>query len=909
MLFATSLAGTWSFALDPDHRGLKEAWFGRELDDTIALPGSVDEARKAPANPDGTMAHLSRRHPYVGRAWYGRSFEVAAEAAGLYHQLVLERPHGEVTVWLGGIKIGRDRSLSTEHRFLLGKLAAGPHRLVLMIDNERVEAVGEAITHAGMENVAHSNTDHTQTNWNGVVGSLRIEASVGAISRVAIHAPTRRARIDIELDGFDTDIHYPTFWTRDAGDRLVLRFRLASVAEPLVIERPVTIRSGFTPVSIDVDLPEATGLWDEFSPVVHRLDVEWSRGGVPVDRNETSFGIRSFTRDGRRLRLNGRAVFLRGTLDCCIFPLTGYPPCDVDGWRKVYSTVQAYGLNHVRFHSYCPPEAAFVAADEMGVLLHVETPVWAVLGSDPNLDRFIHEESERIVRAYGNHPSFVMMAVGNEPHGPGLHAFLSRWVAHWTEADPRRLYTGCSGWPTIAEADYASKPEPRSQRWGEGLAGRLNAQALETMTDWSAYRDAVDMPLVTHEMGQWCVFPNLDEIEKYRGVVEARNFARVRDDLAAKGMLDLARDFLVASGSLQTKLYKEDIESALRTRDLAGIQLLGLQDFPGQGTALVGVVDAFWDQKPYVSPEAFREFCAPVVPLVRSERFVATRGEPIRAAVEVAQFGPADIEDAVLRWSLADDSGTVIDQGEIRARRLTTGDLHRIADLAIETSALAQGRYELLLELAGTGYRNRWGYWIFEKASGAVPLEIVADLNEAVLSRIEAGETIVWSPDPKAIRQDSILGFTTVFWNTLWTRRQPPHTLGLLIDQDHPIFSAFPSGRASDWHWWELVHGRAALDLCGLGLSPIVRVIDDWNSNRDLALLAECRIGRGRLVISAIDLASDLDRRPVASAMRHALAQHLVRDREERQPAILDRKSVLDWSDDLMTRGGLDLRS
>lgn len=900
MLFETSLAGTWSFALDPDHRGLKEAWFDRDLDDTIALPGSVDEARKAPANPEATMAHLSRRHPYVGRAWYGRSFEVATE--GLYHQLVLERPHGEVTAWLDGVKIGRDRSLSTEHRFLLGRLAAGPHRLVLMIDNERVEAVGEAITHAGFENVAHSNTDHTQTNWNGVVGSLRIEASAGAIGRVAIHAPTRRARIDIELDAFDADIHHPTFWSGEAEDRLTLRFRLAGIAEPLVVEQPVTIRSGFTPISISVDLPEDAGLWDEFSPTVHRLDVEWSRNGAPVDRREARFGIRAFTRDGRRLRLNGRAVFLRGTLDCCIFPLTGYPPCDVDGWRKVYSAVKAYGLNHVRFHSYCPPEAAFVAADEAGVLLHVETPVWAVLGSDPNLDRFIHEESERIVRAYGNHPSFVMMAVGNEPHGPGLHAFLSRWVAHWTEADPRRLYTGCSGWPTIAEADYASKPEPRSQRWGEGLAGRLNAQALETMTDWSAYRDAVDMPLVTHEMGQWCVFPNLDEIEKYRGVVEARNFIRVRDDLAEKAMLGLARDFLMASGSLQTKLYKEDIESALRTKDFAGIQLLGLQDFPGQGTALVGVVDAFWDEKPYVSPAAFREFCAPVVPLVRSERFVVTRGEPILATVEMAQFGPADIEGGVLRWSLDDEHGKAAAQGEIRAPSLATGDLHRLGDLRIETDALAQGRYELLLELAGTGYRNRWSYWVFAAVGNAAPLDIVPDLDEAILRRIETGETIVWSPDPKAIRQDSILGFTTVFWNTLWTRRQPPHTLGLLIDRDHPIFSAFPSGRTSDWHWWELVHGRAALDLGGLGLSPIVRVIDDWNSNRDLALLAECRIGRGRLVISGIDLASDLDRRPVASALRHALARHLASSPQERQPAALDRDTVLDWSAALMTR-------
>ena len=301
------------------------------------------------------------------------------------------------------------------------------------------------------------------------------------------------------------------------------------------------------------------------------------------DRVATSFGIRSFTAGDKRFHLNGRPVFLRGTLDCCIFPLTGYPPTDPDGWRKAFGTVQAYGLNHVRFHSWCPPEAAFAVADELGLLLHIETPVWPVLGQDPALDRYIHAEAERIVAAYGNHPSFVMLAVGNEVHGAGLHAFLERFVAEWKARDPRRLYTGGSGWPTTQRADFASKPEPRNQRWGEELDGRLNARALETRTDWSTWCDSVPMALVSHETGQWCVYPNLAEIEKYTGVLEARNLMTVRDDLAARGRFAEAGALLMASGRLQTKLYKEEMEAALRTRGFAGTQLPRPAGFPGAG--------------------------------------------------------------------------------------------------------------------------------------------------------------------------------------------------------------------------------------------------------------------------------------------------------------------------------------
>ena len=894
MLFSIPLEGQWSFALDPDNKGEAEHWFARDLSDTITLPGSVDEAKKTPLTTGGTMAHLSRRHPYVGKAWYARSFDIAPGNEDHFYHVALERPHGEVNVWIDGYKLGRDDSLSTANRLLIGKLKPGTHSIVLMIDNGRFEAVGEAIIRDNpiMGDVAHSTTDHTQTNWNGVVGYLRIEAARASIARVDVFSPTREITLKIELDAFDSDTRFPTFWTEPHNDELSVEFHLHGQPNPIKLGTSLSITSAFTRATLTYALPENAALWDEFDPVVHRVRVTWLRDGVPQDVRDVDFGIRHFARTGRRLTLNGRPVFLRGALDCCIFPLTGYPPTDHDGWRKVFGTAKAYGLNHIRYHSYCPPKAAFEVADELGLLLHVESPVWPVLGADPSLDRFIHAEAERIIRDYGNHPSFVMFCVGNEVNGSGLHAFLERFIEDWKARDDRRLYTGGSGWPTIERADYISKPEPRNQRWGENLAGRLNARALETWTDWSDWRDSVPMPFVSHETGQWCVFPDLAEIDKYTGVLEARNFAQVRDDLDAKGLLPLANHYLLASGALQAQLYKEELEAALRTRDFAGTQLLGLQDFPGQGTALVGVVDAFWDEKPYITPDQFREFCAPIVPLIRAKSFVLSPGDSFAAEVQLAHYGPLDLDGARLTWSLLAD-GQTMRTGNLTSGPLATGTLHDVGTIEFAAAGLpTPARFELVVSLDGTDYRNRWSLWTMA-AEAPAPLPIVTTLDQATLDRIANGETIVFAPPPDAMQPNSVIGHTAAFWNTLWTGGQQPHTLGLLNDTAHAVFQHFPADSHTDWHWWELTFHRRAFDMAGLPARAVVRVVDDWNTNRDLQLLSELRIGSGRLILCGFDLASDLGSRPVARTFRQALARYLAQPDADAPQASPD--AVLLW--------------
>lgn len=869
MLTRLDLSGTWSFALDPAGVSRKHDWVPLEgISDTIQLPGSVDQAEKTPLTTTTTMAYLSRKHPYVGKAWYQRVITISEAQAGQFHWLFLERPHGQVELFVDGIKTGRDESLSTPNRFFIGQLVAGTHVITLLIDNDRFEAVGDSDLPRNPD-IAHSKSDHTQTNWNGIVGRIELQSQGAGIARLNVFAPSRSVRVELELEAYDSHHRTPTFWEGEHNDVLRLTFCLKDIAEPLVIERKVEIASALANIAIEAELPEAARFWDEFDPVIHHLEAEWLRDGVALDRSGTDFGIRSVTTKGRNILLNGRRIFLRGTLDCSIFPLTGYPPTDKAGWYKVMGTAKDYGLNHIRFHSYCPPKAAFEVADELGFFLHIETPIWAFLGSDPALDRYIRVEAERIVAEYGNHPSFMMLTVGNEVFGGRMHAFLERFVEDWRRQDNRRLYNGGSGWPTTARAQYISKPEPRSHRWGEGMDSRLNARPFETRTDWSGWVQSVPMALVSHEVGQWCVYPDLNEIEKYSGVVEARNFVQVRDDLAAKGLLGQAASFTRNSGALQLMLYKEDVEAALRTPDFAGFQLLGLQDFSGQGTALVGVVDAFWDRKSYVTPEQFREFCAPTVPLLRADGFVTRKGDAFVADLQIAHFGADMLAAGTVKIMVLDDEGTQRGEWELSFPALPTGTLTDVGRIEIPTSGFPDGLYQVRLE--GSGFANRYELAVLS-ANEATPLDIVHVLDSSTLARIEDGDTVVFAPSPDSVKPNAELGHTVVFWNTLWTGGQPPHTLGLVNDLDHPVFSTFPALEHTSWHQWELTHGRRAFDVSGLPTRHLVRVIDDWNMNRDLALVAEIQIGKGRLLLCAVDIESALNERLVSAKLRASLS-------------------------------------
>ena len=902
------LAGTWACQLDREDRGEAQTWFAQELSGVIMLPGvltaqgfgdPVSMQTKWTGNLSRTWTSdpyykqyqtpgnfkmpfwLQPDRHYVGAAWYQRQIEVPKNWQGKRITLFLERPHWKTTVWIDGRALGSKDSLGTPHVYELGADATpGKHQLTIRVDNRMIVDVG---------NNAHSVSDHTQGNWNGIAGHIELRATdpvwIDDV-RVYPNIQDKTARVSVSLGNLTGKAGNGKLTVSSFRSQIANSDPTGDAARKRLLV-PISWTAAGTTAEFTYKMGDDCQLWDEFRPVLYRMVISLAGGSTGVgyqDEASVTFGMRQISTEGTRIAVNGRPTFLRGTLECCIFPLTGHPPLDVDSWKRIIRICKAHGLNHIRFHSWCPPEAAFIAADEEGFYYHVECSAWATVGDGGPFDQWLYRESEAMIRAYGNHPSFTFMAYGNEPGGKNQNRFLGDFVSYWKKRDPRRLYTSAAGWPLLPENDYYSTPAPRVQQWGQGVQSRVNAKPPETMTD---YREFVELhknaPVVSHEIGQWCVYPNLDEMTKYKGLLKARNFEVFQDQLERNGMLHQAHRFLMASGKLQALLYKEDIESALRTPGFGGFQLLDLHDFPGQGTALVGVLDPFWGPKGYITAGQYRRFSGPMVPLARLERRIFESGDLVRARIELAQFGPADLEDVTPMWAIRGPAG-IVAEGSLPQQTIKTGTLSTLGELQAKLPN-AEKAQKLNLEVAirGTEAANDWDLWVFPKSAPTEPASdilVTREMNEAALEHLNRGGKVLLVPLPQAIRNDErhpiTMGFSSIFWNTVWTDWQPPHTLGVLCDPNHPALEQFPTEYHSNWQWWELIHQSAPFILTShRGLQPVVQVIDDWVTARKLALVFEARVGNGKLLACSCDLVSDLDQRPVARQMRHSLLAYM----------------------------------
>ena len=888
------LSGPWHYELDRENTGVTQRWFARSLGPTINLPGTLPEngigdsvsvdtkwtggifdrsyftapeyaAYRAPGNIKVPF-WLQPETYYVGAAWFQRDIDIPANWHGRHLELQLERPHWKTTVWLDDQPIGSNDSLSVTHVYDLGP-AHGPrrHRLTVRVDNTLNPDIGDN---------SHSVSDHTQGNWNGIVGRIELISTAPIwIDNLAItsRVKERVALVHGQLAASDHQ-PWPATVRITGGPK--------SGAPRAAMNAPVAADGSF---SLEYPIGADAPLWDEFNPVLHRITASLANG----EQREAVIGLREIASEGRRITLNGRAIFLRGTLDCAAFPRTGHPPTDVASWRKVFTTIQAHGLNHIRFHSWCPPEAAFSAADELGLYLQIEVASWpnwtTTLGDGKPVDEWINRETARILRAFGNHPSFIMLCAGNEPGGEHYVPWLASWVAHQKTTDSRRLYTAGAGWPDVPENDYQLTPEPRIQHWSDGLDSRINRIAPETRTDYRDFIGARTTPVISHEIGQWCVYPNFAEMPKYTGYLKPRNFEIFRANADAHHLSSQAQDFLIASGKLQALCYKADIEAALRTQEMGGFQLLGLSDFPGQGTALVGVLDAFWEEKGYISAAEFHRFCGATVPLARLDKRVFTTDEHLVADIDIAHFGPATLKNSRVSWRLVGDDGRAAANGNFATQDIPTGGLSKSGhlDLALENLP-APARYKLIVKLEKTPFENEWDVWVYPRAEQIVTpaprnITVVSQLDAATQTALEAGATVLLAIPPAKVKPDRVrgkiaLGFSSIFWNTAWTHGQAPHTLGILCDPKHPAFAAFPTDFHSNWQWWyPITHASAMiLDSMPEELHPLVQVIDDWVTNRKLGLIFEARVGRGRIIVTSIDLSNSvLD--PVRRQLRASL--------------------------------------
>jgi len=909
-----SLSGEWAFELDPQKAGVTEGWFNRSFADSIQLPSTLDERGKGPLNEEREIRKLTRVRKYTGPAWFQREIDIPKDWSGRSVLLAIERTK-TASVWVDDRFIGKQDSLTVEHTFDLGKtLEPGRHRLTVCVDNSERPPVGDP----------HQLSDETQTNWNGLLGRIELRArdaewieSIRTFPDVA----GKRVRVVIEL-GRESEAH------DNSGGKVRLSAKLWNVekaedADVAGIERGYGPSAG----TLECTLPLGAGAktWDEFSPALYRLRVELDKevnGKRITDLREIDFGLREFVRKGTQFSVNGRTIFLRGKHDACVFPLTGYAPMSVDEWVGVLRIAKSYGINHYRFHSWCPPAAAFAAADIVGIYMQPELPNWQAFGEPPkNADGdveirnssspgarhadYLLAEGKRILQAFANHPSFVMFALGNEL--AGSRAAMRAVVSEYKRFDPRPLYAQGSNnffWePSLAEGDdywttymtgghYKSGvffPDTQARAVRGSFAvhtvGHINNRLPGTDFDYAEALKGIPVPVIGHETGQYQVFPNFREIGKYKGVLKARNFEIYKDRLEKAGMLEQADQFVRASGALAVICYREDIEAALRTPGFAGFQLLDLQDFPGQGTALVGILDAFMDSKGLIKPEQWREFCGPTVPLLRMPRYAWLQGERFRSPVELAHYGPDALKSVRLAWKVTGDNGKVLERGVLQPKDVTQGSLTNLGNIEFDTTRFpAPAALTLTVELDGGAARNSYRFWVypgeisFRPPTGVVVSRVFSPFVQKALAE---GRKVLILPTEKALLRSVPGAFQTDFWcYPMFKKYDPPGTLGILCDPAHPALTSFPTRFHSDWQWWPIVrHGRAMIiDDTPASFRPVVQVIDNVERNHKLALAFEAKVGAGRLFVCSGALLENPERAEsrqlLHSILRYVESEH-----------------------------------
>jgi len=895
---ALSLAGEWRFALDRTDTGVKETWFSRDLTatSTIRLPGILQtqgygddiaaETAFVAALPRDMawyklpqyaaytkpgrveVPYLSQpvKH-YLGVAWYQREIEIPAGWSGKRVGLTLERTRWQTTVYLDEKEMGTCHSLVAPHNFELGLLADGKHRLSIRIDNRMILPYRPD---------GHSVSDGEGGTWNGIVGRIELTATSPVWiedAQVFPNVGEKTAQIRVKIGNA----------SGKAGSGT-----LAVGATSVPVSWDVSGGEG----TIDLSLPNAIA-WSEFTPVLQHLTVKLT-GTSANDRRDVTFGLREIKADGKNILLNGELFQFRATHDGGGFPLTGYPATDIATWKRIIGICKTWGLNGIRFHSWCPPDAAFTAGDELGFYFQPECGMWNSFDTDGKMLAVLNDETARLLKAYGNHPSLVMLNATNEPAGHYAEQ-LPGWDKRWHDADPRRLYSDGTGrfapppgGPGHAyAADFLVTPGARGPR---GWFGADYEGVLQNMV-----HDA-NIPCIGHEVGQWCAYPDFDVIAKFSGdrrsysafpegkgsghtpYMVPGNYRIWRDSASEHHLVAKNKELAHASGRFQVACYKEEIEASLRTPSYSGYELLDLHDYLGQGGALMGLLDAFWEPKSYVGPAEFRQYCNETVPLARLKYRVYTTADTLKSDAEVAHYGGGPLSNASSQWQIVNMAGKVVAGGDWAARAIPRGKNIPLGSISADLSGLrAPAQYKLVVDLSGaTAFRNEWNFWVYPaKVGDAVPPDVLVTTSwSEAEARLATGGKVLFHPLAKDLDSTNPkISTVPIFWNRLMNPNGA-WMLGLLNDVKHPALAGFPTEANCDWQWIDLLADTHSLNLDELPptLEPIVQPIDDWNRNFKFGLIYECGVGGGKLLVCSIDLNAG---RPGAPSLRRSILDYM----------------------------------
>jgi len=858
---AIDLSGTWGFQTDvmDFRRGSLSPRYNHILQETIKLPGITDDYQIGYQNPYKYIDRLTRKYEYMGPAWYQRDIEIPANWKGKKIFLYFERTHWLSSIFVDTKEVSSIDYVSVPHNHDLSSFVkpGKTHRITICIDNRF-----QYNTHKWN----HAHTEFTQINWNGILGDMKLMAID------PVYVEDLQVYPNITDQSIKVKLRVNNATKKQVKGKVC--FAIAGTKYSLKHEVALVSSDSVTFVEADIHLGKHIKLWDEFNTNLYRISCQLNTSdGKNSYQHEksTTFGMREVKQGKNHVLLNNHPIHLRGNVENAVFPKTGHAPLDDASWERIMMLMKDHGMNHLRFHSWCPPAAAFRMADKHGIYFEVEMPMW---GRDAEPDEarynFFRREIKAILKEYGNHPSFVLYCNGNEI--TGNFDFIEELTAEGRKADPRHLYSGSTARNRVKSDQYYV-----SQQTNKGAVKVYEGQPG---TDWDKNVESdVDVPVISHESGQRCIYPNFDEIKKYtNSPVEARNFEVFRDLLQKNGMLDQAKDFFRASGALTVLEYKAVIEALLRSGKSAGFQLLSMNDFPGQGYAPVGIFDPFWDSKGLVTAEKFREFCAPTVALLRYDKSSYFNTETFKGKAEVYNFSNSALENAKIKWWLTDTAGNVLKKGMLKKQTIANENVSSVGEFAIPLKNISSQKVTVHLAVNDT-IKNSWDIWVYPKhqdlmqsTDNVLYTEVYDDVAKTQLAQ---GKTVVLYLSPDKVKGRKSM-FHNHFWNPImfaWA----PMTIGNLVHHEQAMFNDFLTSYHTDWQWWDILNHAKVIEMqdAPQQLRPFIQVIDSYDNNQKLGIGFEAKLNGGKLLVLALDTKTDMDNRPATQQLLYSMDNYV----------------------------------
>lgn len=846
------LSGQWRVKLDAE----KQETMPQAYPETMMLPGTTSAAGLGMPNPAKERGCLTDAYRFEGAVWFMRTF-TAGDWTGEQTMLTLERTR-KTTVYLDGRPIGHQESLCTPHRYFLPPVHAGEHTLVIRVDSTDYPTRG-----------GHLTSPDTQSNWNGITGEISLTVAHTLLTDLTVRPDLRRGCLRVH------------------GHIIGAPDGVAGIVLPGQMEHLLPYRRGVLDGECPLKGNEA--FWDEAHPEIHTISID-----LDGDVYETTFGLRDVRTVGRRLLINGRETFLRGKVDNLLYPKTGYTPTDVASWMTILGIAKEYGINHYRYHTACPPDAAFTAADLLGVYMAPELPFWGTVaeegeeGYDERERDFLFQEGFRILREYGHHPSFLWLSLGNELWGS--KDVLNRMMRAYREADDTKLYSSGAnnyqfvpdvldeenvfvgvrlGRERLIRGSYAMCDAPQGivqttapesvsnydasivpETLGQsGEAGKVQIQygtGVKEVDAQSADALIPDVPVISHEVGQYVFYPDFSEIPHYTGPLKPRNIEAMRKNLERAGLYGEHEAFFRQTGHLAVECYKREIETLLRSREVSGFQLLDLQDYTGQGTALVGVLNAMMENKGLISAEEWREFCAGTVVLGEFASFTGVMGEDIRFDVQISECDP-EKQHTCIRCTLMDG------ERELYACDVTPGARQgRLTDAVSVTFPAECYRDAMQERITGLtvvltladGTRNHYPIWLIPQVDIRITREGI-EKDGRMVAFVSAEE----KADGAAIVVPSAEGqlpaeYCTDFWcypmfrsiSESMGKPVPVGTMGLSIDTASPLLKRFAQEDYTTPAWYAILQ-TAHVQRLPADIRPAVQMIDNTERCARLGIL------------------------------------------------------------------------